>query len=126
MSVPNSPPGQWSVKNCLVDLAVFVPGLDRRRPIVVAETDGHQFHERSPEQASKDRRRLRILQRLGIPVLPFTGTDVVRGSEAAAEALPPRGPQRYSLFFCMSNPDTKAISLATRIAGHILKAGNSS
>ena len=40
--------------------------------------------------------------------------------------LPRRGPQRYSLFFCMSNPDTKAISLATRIAGHILKVGNSS
>lgn len=41
-------------------------------------------------------------------------------------ALPLRGPQRYSLFFCMSNPDKKAIGLATRIAGHILKVGNSS
>ena len=40
-------------------------------------------------------------------------------------ALPMRGAQRYSLFFCMSNPDPKAVSLATRIAGHILK-GNSS
>jgi very-short-patch-repair endonuclease len=78
---------QWSVKNCLVDLAVFVLGLDHRRPIVVGECDGHQFHERSREQASKDRRRLRILQRLGIPVLPFTGTDVVRGSEAVAEEI---------------------------------------
>jgi three-Cys-motif partner protein len=40
-------------------------------------------------------------------------------------ALPLLGPQRYSLFFCMSNPDPKAVGLATRIAGHILK-GNSS
>jgi three-Cys-motif partner protein len=35
-------------------------------------------------------------------------------------------PQRYSLFFCISNPEPKAIGLATRIAGHILKAGSSS
>jgi hypothetical protein len=79
---------QWSVKEVgLVDLAVFIPGLDHRRPIVVVETDGHQFHERSPEQASKDRRRLRNLQRLGIPVYPFTGTDVVRSSEESAQEI---------------------------------------
>jgi three-Cys-motif partner protein len=35
-------------------------------------------------------------------------------------------PQRFSLFFAMSNPDRQAIGLATRIAGHILKAGMSS
>jgi len=79
---------QWSVNEVgLVDLAVFIPGLDRRRPIVVVECDGHHFHERTVEQASKDRRRLRILQRLGIPVLPFTGTDVVRGSEEFAQEI---------------------------------------
>ena len=35
-------------------------------------------------------------------------------------------PQRFSLFFAMSNPDEQAVSLATRIANHILKAGISS
>jgi three-Cys-motif partner protein len=35
-------------------------------------------------------------------------------------------PQRFSLFFAMSNPDPHAIGLATRIASHILKAGMSS
>ena len=44
---------------------------------MVVECDGHPFHERTPEQASKDRRRIRTLNRLGIPVYPFTGTDVV-------------------------------------------------
>lgn len=79
---------QWSVKQVgLVDLAVFVPGLDPRRPIVVIECDGHQFHERTPEQASKDRRRVRALQRLGIFVYPFTGTDVVRSSEESAQEI---------------------------------------
>jgi three-Cys-motif partner protein len=35
-------------------------------------------------------------------------------------------PQRFSLFLCISNADPKAVGLATKIANHILKAGNSS
>jgi three-Cys-motif partner protein len=35
-------------------------------------------------------------------------------------------PQRFSLFLCISNPEPKAIGLATRIADHILKTGSSS
>jgi three-Cys-motif partner protein len=35
-------------------------------------------------------------------------------------------PQRFSLFLCISNPEPKAIGLATRIGNHILKAGMSS
>jgi very-short-patch-repair endonuclease len=77
---------QWPIEDVgLVDLAVFIPLLNRHRPLVVVETDGHQFHERTPEQASKDRRRARMLQRLNIAVLPFTGTDVVRSSEEFAQ-----------------------------------------
>jgi very-short-patch-repair endonuclease len=79
---------QWSVNQVgLVDLAIFIPGLGPSRPIVVVECDGHQFHERTVEQASKDRKRMRILQRLGIPVYPFTGTDVVRTSEESAREI---------------------------------------
>jgi hypothetical protein len=79
---------QWSVNQVgLVDLAVFIPGLAPWRPIVVIECDGHQFHERTPEQASKDRKRVRALQRLGIWVYPFTGTDVVRSSEESAQEI---------------------------------------
>jgi hypothetical protein len=79
---------QWSVNQVgLVDLAIFIPGLAPWRPIIVVECDGHQFHERTQEQASKDRRRLRNLQRLGISVYPFTGTDVVRSSEESAQEI---------------------------------------
>jgi three-Cys-motif partner protein len=35
-------------------------------------------------------------------------------------------PQRFSLFLCISNPEPRAIGLATRIGNHILKAGMSS
>jgi hypothetical protein len=70
-----------------VDLAIFTPQISVEHPLIVVECDGHQFHERTPEQASKDRKRIRALQRLGVTALPFTGTDVVRDSiEAAFEA----------------------------------------
>jgi very-short-patch-repair endonuclease len=79
---------QWPINQVgIVDLAIFIPGLDHLRPMVVVECDGHQFHERTIEQASKDRRRMRMLQRLGIALLPFTGTDVVRGSEEFAQEV---------------------------------------
>jgi len=35
-------------------------------------------------------------------------------------------PQRFSLFLCISNPEPKALGLATRVADHILKRGSSS
>lgn len=48
------------------------------------------------------------------------------------KVLPPltlrndRGAPMFSLFFAISNPEPKAIGLATKIAGHILKSGNAS
>jgi hypothetical protein len=45
----------------------------------------------------------------------------------APKALPvDTKPQRFLLFLCISNADPKAIGLATKIANHILNAGNSS
>lgn len=79
------------VPNCLmpgvgeVDVAVFWLHVSRDKPLVVIEVDGHDFHERTREQASRDRRRIRKIQSLGIPILPFTGTDIVRGSTEAAK-----------------------------------------
>jgi hypothetical protein len=43
---------------------------------VVIECDGHDFHERTKEQARKDRRRDREIQGLGLPVLRFTGSEI--------------------------------------------------
>lgn len=47
-------------------------------PLVVIECDGHDYHERTKEQAARDRKRDRDIQRLGIPVLRFTGSEIVR------------------------------------------------
>jgi very-short-patch-repair endonuclease len=42
----------------------------------VIECDGHDFHERTKEQARHDRRRDRTIQEFGLPVLRFTGSEI--------------------------------------------------
>ena len=43
---------------------------------VVVECDGHDFHERTKEQARHDRRRDRYMQSVGLPILRFTGSEI--------------------------------------------------
>lgn len=50
-------------------------GQPRWRKLVV-ECDGHQFHERTKEQAAKDRSRDRKLTSLGFDVFRFTGSEL--------------------------------------------------
>jgi very-short-patch-repair endonuclease len=40
------------------------------------ECDGHDYHERTKGQASRDKKRDRALLGLGIPTLRFTGSDI--------------------------------------------------
>ena len=43
---------------------------------LIVECDGHEFHDRTKEQASRDRERDRRLQKLGYPVFRYTGADI--------------------------------------------------
>jgi hypothetical protein len=43
---------------------------------VAVECDGHEFHERTKEQAQADKARDRLLQRHGIRALRFTGSEI--------------------------------------------------
>jgi very-short-patch-repair endonuclease len=43
---------------------------------VVVECDGHNYHERTKEQAAHDRRRDRELQERGFKVARFTGSEI--------------------------------------------------
>lgn len=45
-------------------------------PKVVIECDGHDFHERTKEQAQRDKERDRIIQAAGYFVLRFTGSEI--------------------------------------------------
>ncbi len=45
---------------------------------VVVECDGHSFHERTKEQASRDRSRDRAMTLAGYKVMRFTGSEIYR------------------------------------------------
>jgi hypothetical protein len=40
------------------------------------ECDGHDFHERTKQQASRDKKRDREIQAAGYPLLRFTGSEI--------------------------------------------------
>lgn len=48
---------------------------------VAVELDGHEFHERTKEQASRDKRRDRSLVKNGWSVLRFTGSEVYENAD---------------------------------------------
>lgn len=54
---------------------------------VVVECDGHQFHERTKEQARSDRRRDRELQKLGFLIYRYTGSEIWRDVYACAHEV---------------------------------------
>ena len=45
---------------------------------LVIECDGHAFHERTKEQAGRDKKRDRELLTSGFPVLRFTGSEIFK------------------------------------------------
>lgn len=51
---------------------------------VAVECDGHDYHERTREQAERDKRRDRDLLFAGIPVFHFTGRELHRDPAACA------------------------------------------
>lgn len=45
---------------------------------IFIECDGHDFHERTKEQAAHDRAKDRAIQLAGFPILRFTGSEIWR------------------------------------------------
>lgn len=79
---------------CRVDFLVTMntveecaAGLQVCSQQVIVECDGHEFHERTKEQASRDRERDRILQLQGLHVLRFTGSDIWQDVFKCAEEV---------------------------------------
>ena len=61
--------------------------IDSKNCCIFVECDGHDFHERTKEQAMRDRRRDRDLQRSGVPILRFTGAEIYRDPAACAHEI---------------------------------------
>lgn len=55
--------------------------------LVAIECDGHDYHERTKEQARHDRSRDRALQAAGWSVLRFTGSEIHENADACASEV---------------------------------------
>ena len=55
--------------------------------LVAVECDGHEFHERTKEQAAHDRSRDRAMTRAGIHVMRFTGSEIHRDAEGCFQEV---------------------------------------
>jgi hypothetical protein len=62
-----------------LDFAFMAEGRPRH---VAMEVDGHDYHERTKEQARRDKSRDRMLTMAGWSVLRFTGSEIFNGTEA--------------------------------------------
>jgi very-short-patch-repair endonuclease len=65
-----------------VDFAIHA-----RQMRLVVEVDGHEFHEKTKEQAARDKRRDRDLQQEGWSVFHFTGSEVWRDPFGCCEVI---------------------------------------
>lgn len=60
-----------------VDFLILAHGPGGERRIAV-ECDGHEWHERTKDQAARDKLRDRELLLAGVPVMRFTGSEIWR------------------------------------------------
>ncbi len=74
---------QDSIGQYRVDFSIVSLGMGR----LVIECDGHDFHEKTKEQAARDKRRDRFLQQSGYRVLRFTGSEIYRDAHACVQEV---------------------------------------
>jgi len=81
---------QTSIDKYRVDIAIHDCSLpfDIAPPrIMIVECDGHDFHERTKEQARRDKQRDRFLVSKGFKLLRFTGSEIWADPEACADEI---------------------------------------
>jgi very-short-patch-repair endonuclease len=66
---------QFKWQGYRIDFAIF---LNSDEPEFFVECDGHDFHERTPAQAERDRSKDRQIQAAGFPIIRFTGREIYR------------------------------------------------
>lgn len=78
---------QFLVRQYRVDFRIIMRSPDGPSVSVLVECDGHDFHERTPEQAMKDRERDRALSLDGWRLLRFTGREIRRRPERCVREI---------------------------------------
>jgi len=64
-----------------------IPGSRIGKASVLVECDGHEFHEKTKEQAAKDKKRDRMLQSIGFHVFRFTGSEIWKNPLSCAQEV---------------------------------------
>ena len=63
---------QYKIDKYFADIAI----KNTEGKIIIFEADGHDFHEKTKEQAKHDKERDRFLQSLGCKIYRFTGSEI--------------------------------------------------
>lgn len=66
---------------------LFTVRVDGKEHQVVIECDGHDFHDRTKQQAQRDKSRDRDLANSGYIVIRFTGSEIYRRAPACGEEI---------------------------------------
>lgn len=78
---------QHEMGNYRVDFAIHVTNGKDVSQWIAVECDGHDFHERTKEQARRDKARDRSITALGYRILRFTGSEIYRDNMACAREV---------------------------------------
>lgn len=79
---------QVNVGQYRADFLGFGRGADINNPMgIVIECDGHDFHEKTKEQAARDKARDRHFTAAGFHVMRFTGSEIWKDATACAEQI---------------------------------------
>jgi very-short-patch-repair endonuclease len=79
---------QLKIGKYRTDFMIFAKHHTGEAIPVVVECDGHDFHERTKEQAKRDRGKDRAIQVNGYPILRFTGSEIYADApKCAAEVV---------------------------------------
>jgi very-short-patch-repair endonuclease len=71
---------QESIGAYVVDFTLIIDGFLGQITKIAIEIDGHDFHERTKEQAGRDKRRDREISKNDYTVIRFTGSEIYTNS----------------------------------------------
>lgn len=69
-----------------VDFVLSAYGCGKVKRLAI-ECDGHDFHEKTKEQAARDKSRDRALVQAGMHVIRFTGSEIFRDAESCVRQI---------------------------------------
>ena len=75
---------QHQIQRHTVDFGIVVHFVANEEIKIVVECDGHEFHEKTKEQVSRDKSRTCDLEIAGWRVLRFPGSDIWRDAKGCA------------------------------------------